>query len=137
MTADQVNRLIISLIVIGNFSKDIHYSCHGEAFYSKHIFVDKFETAEYIDLLKEVCLLGKDLRPYGSRYYLQEASKDLVDPREDNDLQNFKTLQDYVKQTLDFINSLDGLTRAEENLIGAIAQDLQQYYGLINLQIED
>lgn len=134
---EQINKLIILLTVVCNFSKDIHYTAHGSAFYSKHIFVDKFETAEYIDMIKEVCLLGKDLRPQGSKYYLAEASKLLVNAYEDDDKQNFKLLQQYVKNTLDFINALTDLNKAEENLIGAIAQDLQQYYGLINLQIED
>lgn len=133
---EQINQLIVYLLVISNFSKDVHYTAHGDAFYSKHLLVDKFETAEYIDMLKEACLLGKGVRPLPAKNYLKEASYLLAVPEENNDKQNFETLQNYIENTLDFINNMGNLTKADENVIGDIAQDLQQYRGLINLQVE-
>ena len=49
----------------------------------------------------------------------------------------FVLLQKLIGDTLVHIETLDGLSKADENLIGAIAQDLQQYYGLLNLRIEN
>lgn len=133
---DQIENLIISLIVIKEFSKDIHYTAHGDAFYAKHLFVDKFDWDEHIDLLKECCLLGNDERPKASKEYLEKAIKLLTAPEEKDDKENFIMLFGFIKQTLEAINNMTNLTKADENVIGGIAQDLQQYKGLINLQIE-
>ena len=133
---EQIDNLIVALIAIDNFSKDIHYTAHGSSFYAKHLFADKFNFDESIDLLKECCLLGNNERPKASKYYLEQASRLIVEPKENDDKINFKFLLDIIGQTLDLINRMQDLTKADENVIGGIAQDLQQYKGLINLQIE-
>ena len=133
---DNIDSLIVSLIVIKEFSKDIHYTAHGEAFYSKHLLVDKFNFDESIDLLKECCLLGNDERPKASKEYLKLASDFIPGPDENNDKHNFELLFGIIDGTLKQINSMQGLNKADENVIGGIAQDLQQYKGLINLQVE-
>lgn len=133
---EQIDSLIVILIVIKEFSKDIHYTCHGEAFYAKHIFMDKFDFDEHLDMLKECCLLGNDERPKSSKFYLNAAQQLLAEPRENDDKANFKVLYDYIEKALEAINSFKDLTKADENVIGGIAQDLQQYKGLINLQVE-
>jgi len=132
-----MNQLITLLTVIQNFSKDIHYTCHGESFFGKHLLVDKFDFNESIDLIKECCLLGHGLRPLAAKEYLQKASSILVAPKEDNDKENFLTLQKYIQNALHQIQNLSNLTKADENVIGGVAQDLQQYYGLLNLQVEE
>ena len=43
MQREQIDDLIVQLIVVKEFSKDIHYTCHGESFYAKHLLVDKFD----------------------------------------------------------------------------------------------
>lgn len=133
---EQIDNLIVALIAIKEFSKDIHYTAHGSAFYSKHIFVEKFNFDESIDLLKECCLLGNGLRPLASVEYLQRAINKLTIPEENNDNKNFKTLDAYLYLALDLIKSMQELSKADENVIGGIAQDLQQYKGLVNLQVE-
>ena len=133
---EQIDNLIVNLMIIQNFSKDIHYTCHGDAFYSKHLLVDKFNFDEAIDLLKECCLLGNGDRPLASVEYLQKALAILPIPLEDNDKENFKTLGALLFKTLGLIDNMQNLSKADENVIGGIAQDLQQYKGLINLQIE-
>ena len=132
-----MNNLISLLITIQEFSKDIHYTCHGESFFGKHLLVDKFDFSDSIDLIKECCLLGRGLRPLSSKEYLTNASNNLVAPKEDNDKENFLTLQKYIQEALHQIQALTDLTKADENVIGGIAQDLQQYYGLLNLQVEE
>ena len=137
MQREQIDELIVQLIVIKEFSKDIHYTCHGEAFYAKHLLVDKFSWDESIDLLKECVLLGHDERPKTSKEYLNEASTVLMIPDVANDKRNFNILLELINMTLLNINGLQNLSKADENVIGSIAQDLQQYKGLINLQIEE
>ena len=136
MQREQIDNLIVQLIVIKEFSKDIHYTCHGEAFYAKHLLVDKFDWDSHLDLLKECCLLGNDERPKTSKEYLELAAENLRIPKEKDDKDNFAILYDFINVALIGINAMQDLSKADENVIGGIAQDLQQYKGLINLQIE-
>lgn len=133
---DQLDNLIVALIAIKEFSKDIHYTSHGDAFYAKHLLVDKFNFDESIDLLKECCLLGNGIRPLASVEYLQRAINQLAIPEEKNDKKNFETLDNMISECLIKMEAMQDLTKADENVIGGIAQDLQQYKGLINLQVE-
>ena len=133
---EQIDSLIISLIVIKEFSKDIHYTAHGDAFFAKHLLVDKFEFNDDIDLLKECCLLGNNERPKSSKFYLGAAASLLVEAKENDDKFNFNVLLKYLDETLNTINNMKDLTKADENVIGGIAQKLQQYKGLVNLQVE-
>lgn len=132
---EQIDNLIVNLMVIQNFSKDIHYTCHGDAFYSKHLLVDKFNFDEAIDLLKECCLLGNGERPLASKEYIEQAYLKLMIPGK-NDKANFEFLGKIIFETLEQIDDIPDLSKADENVIGGIAQDLQQYKGLINLQVE-
>lgn len=133
---EQIDNLIINLMVIQNFSKDIHYTCHGDAFYSKHLLVDKFNFDEAIDLLKECCLLGNGDRPLTSKEYLGRAFNLIPSPELKTDKENFEFLGKIIFETLEQIDDIPDLSKANENVIGGIAQDLQQYKGLINLQVE-
>lgn len=132
---EQIDDLIVDLIVIKEFSKDIHYTCHGDAFYSKHLLVDKFDWDEHIDLLKECCLLGNGERPLSSYEYLTNAVNRVPRPNEADDKSNFKILGEKVNNALDKISQFKDIHKADENVIGNVAQDLQQYLGLINLQV--
>lgn len=132
---EQIDNLIINLMVIQEFSKDIHYTCHGEGFFGKHLLVDKFNFNDDIDLLKECCLLGNGDRPLSSVEYVQKTIAILPIPLENNDQENFKTLSALLFKTLGLIDDMKELSKADENVIGGIAQKLQQYKGLINLQV--
>jgi len=138
MQREQIDDLIVLLIAIDNFSKDIHYTVHSEAFYAKHLLVDKFNFDDSKDLLIECCLLGNDERPLPSKEYLRRASDITPAPALNNDKANFENLRTIlINDALTTINNMQDLSKADENVIGGIAQDLQQYKGLINLQIED
>lgn len=132
---EQFNSLIVYLMAIKEFSRDIHYTCHGDAFYSKHLLVDKFDWDEHIDLLKECCLLGNGERPLASYEYMTNAINIIPHPYNDNDKDNFALLAKLLNETLDGVGQFKDIHKADENVIGNIAQDLQQYLGLINLQI--
>nr|DAT18316.1 MAG TPA: hypothetical protein [Caudoviricetes sp.] len=142
---DNINKLICYLIAIQQYAKDIHYTVHGDAFYAKHLFADRIANGqadddvmtEYIDQMKEVCVLGHEYHTLTSLQYLQGAIELLPEVAELDDKQNFLNMHSLLKECLTFIDELQGLTRADENLIGAIAQDLQNNFGLLNLQIEE
>lgn len=130
-----IDEVIVYLIAIKEFSKDIHYTCHGDAFYSKHLLVDKFNWDDHIDLLKECCLLGNAERPLSSKEYLKRAVDLIPTPELKDDKRNFETLASRLRDILTKIDEIEITNSADSNVVGNIAQDLQQYLGLINLQI--
>lgn len=134
---ENINKLIEYLIAISNFAKDIHYNSKGDAFYGKHLLADRIQEnlSEYLDQIKEVFFLASDKEPLPSGEYLSRATS-LIPEIALEDKANFKSMQNLIVVTLQHIEGLTDLTKGEENLIGAIAQDLQNSLGLINLQIK-
>ena len=135
---EDINKLIEYLIAISNFVKDIHYNCKGEAFYSKHLLADRIEEniADYLDQIKEVFFLAADKEPLPSGEYLSRATSFIPEIAEE-DKANFKSMQNLLVVTLQHIETLKDLTKGEENLIGAIAENLQTSLGLTNKQIKE
>lgn len=136
---DNFNKLISYLLAIANFAKDIHYSCHGESFYGKHLFADRIQENiyEFIDQIKEICLLGNDVEPLSSIEYLRQAADIIPVKKPTDDKTNFKEMQNLIIEALTVIEEIRDITKGEENLIGAIAQDLQNNLGLVNLQVKE
>lgn len=134
----EINNLIILLIAIQNYCKDIHYNSKGEAFYSKHLLADRIQEniSDYIDRIKEVSILGNDEITLPSSQYLQKAAE-LIPDISPSDRENFKSLEKLIITTLSFIEKLDNITKGEDNLYSAIAEDLQNSLGLINRQIKE
>lgn len=142
---ENINKLIALLIAIKGYAKNIHYTVHGNAFYGKHLFADKIAGAGedndevidgYIDLLKEVCILGHGFDTLSTEEYYNNSLELFPETSNDDDQLNFANMLTLLVQTLDFIENLKGLSKGDENLIGAIAQDLQQNVGLLSLQIK-
>lgn len=133
MDRKNFDNLIAHLLAIGNYAKDIHYNCSGANFYSDHLLADRFtgDIYEYIDQLKEICLLGHNLKPLHSSEYLVQASA-LIPAGAD-----FKAMRTLMVDTLVIIESIRDISRGDENLIGAIAQDVQNNIGLINIMYGD
>ena len=127
---DQINNLIIHLMAICHYAKDIHYNCKGDDFYGKHLFADRIceNLDEYIDQLKEICLLGHRQRPLDSSKYLLDAATLIPSKKAD-----FKAMKDLLLDTLVIIEEITGIAKGDENLLGTIAQDLQNNVGLINI----
>lgn len=136
---ENINKLICYLLAIVNFAKDIHYTCKGEAFYSKHLLADRIQDGlyDFIDGIKETCLLGNDILPLPSGEYLSGAAN-LLPQVEDDDKKNFLAMQNLLTDCLALMQKMlmDTETpRAEVSLVDGIAQDLQQKLGLVNLQV--
>ena len=134
---DKINLLIEYLIAIQSYSKDIHYNAKGEAFYSKHLLADRIQENlyDYIDQIKEVCFLAANKEPLPSGEYLSRATSFIPEITE-NDKENFKLMENLLTVALENIEKVKDLTKGEENLIGAIAQDLQTSLGLVEQQIK-
>ena len=129
MNRENIDNLIVHLMAISNYAKDIHYNCSGANFYGNHLFADRIaeNLSDYIDQLKEICLLGHQLKPLASSVYLVRASK--IVPA----YSNFGTMRELLIKTLALIEQIKGISKGDENLIGAIAQDIQNNVGLINI----
>lgn len=134
---DKINLLIEYLIAIQSYSKDIHYNAKGDAFYSKHLLADRIQENlyDYIDQIKEVCFLAANKEPLPSGEYLSRATSFIPEITED-DKENFKLMENLLTVALENIEKVKDLTKGEENLIGAIAQDLQTSLGLVEQQIK-
>lgn len=132
---ENINNLICFLVALQNFCKDIHYNSKGDAFYSKHLLVDRVQDniSDYIDRIKEVAILGNDEQTLPSWEYLNAATG-LIPEISENDLDNFKNLAALITSTLSVLEECEG-SKGEENLYGAIAEDLQNSLGLVNRQI--
>jgi DNA-binding ferritin-like protein len=135
---EEINKLIEYLIAIQNFCRDLHYTVKGESFYSKHLLADRIQENlnEYLDQIKEIFFLASYKEPLPSGEYLSRATS-LIPQIANEDKANFVSMQNLLVVTLEHIESLQNLTKGEENLIGAIAQDLQNSLGLVNLQVKD
>ena len=133
---DNINNLICSLIALQNFCKDIHYNAKGDAFYSKHLLVDRVQDniSDYIDRIKEICILGNDDETLPSGEYLSRATS-LIPKLDKNDKTDFTSLQNLIVNILTLIQSIEPATKGEDNLYGTIAEDLQNSLGLINRQL--
>ena len=129
MERDKIDNLIIYLMAISNLAKDIHYNCQGSNFYGNHLFADRINEnlGEYIDQIKEICLLGHSFKPLSSSEYLNRAAKTVpIEP-------SFSSMSELILNTLMLIENIEGVSKGDENLLGAIAQDLQNNIGLINI----
>lgn len=137
-----MDKLIFCLTAIYNFAKDIHYSAHGQAFYSKHELADRIANNmnDYIDRIKETILLADDIAPKSSKEYLQGAIGLIPDRELADDIENFSRLKILMIETLSHIEDLtqtEDLTHGSQNLIDEIASDIQSNLGLVNLQIKE
>lgn len=135
---NKFNQLIIYLVAIQYFAKDIHYSVVGEVFYGQHLFADRiYEPLDnYIDSIKENCLLFEKILPLSGKEYLAQASL-IIPERVSESIQNWLSMRELHIKTLNFIESIkNDLTTGEANLIGNIAENLNNNLGLLNLQCE-
>ena len=133
-----INNLICLLLALQNYCKDIHYNSKGDAFYSKHLLADRIQDniSDYIDRIKEVFFLAADKEPLKSAEYLKKAAE-FVPEISGNDKESFERLKDLLIKTMKQTEKLSKLTKGEENLIGTIAEDLQNSLGLVNRQVKD
>ena len=131
MNRSKIDNLIIYLLAIANYAKDIHYNCPGASFYGQHLLADRFadNLYDYIDQLKEICLLGHGFKTLHSSIYLARAAQMI--PKEIS----FSKMHTLMLNCLQDIESITDISKGDENLLGAIAQDIQNNAGLLNIML--
>ena len=134
-----INNIIKHIVAIREFAKDIHYTCHGDSFYAKHLLSDRVynDLEPYADKLKESCLLGEQQRPLASLLYLQGAIDLLIKPNLTSDLTNFAYLKTLIHNCWKLVEECKGQSSfGREDLLGSISNTLQTLEGLISLQMQ-
>lgn len=133
---DNINKLIAMLMAIAGYSKDIHYTASGDAFLSKHQLADRVYDGinDQIDSIKEVFFLGNNLLPLTSAEYQISSVAFIPQVQKDNDQVNFEELALLINSALTLIDNLTDLGCGENNLVGGVAESLQQKLGLIYRQ---
>lgn len=136
---ENINQLICYILAIANFAKDIHYTCHSDAFYGKHLLADRIYDGlnDFQDEIKETLLLGSGYIPLPSKDYNRGADDLTPDVYDNNDKANFDAIKALIERTIAYIDKIEPKTRAENKLLDDICADLQQKLGLINLQVKE
>ena len=128
---NEFNLLIIYLMAIQGKAKDIHYTCSGANFYGNHLFADRIADGidDFIDQIKETCLLGHGNKPlFASEYYAQAAEKT------DNN-NTFASLLELIIDCLAHIEQMKNLSRGDSQLLDSIAGKLQNDKGLLEIML--
>lgn len=131
---DEIEKLISYLFAIQAFSKDVHYSLKGEAFYSKHLLADYIYKGidEQIDTIIETCVLPF-INPSSIDHYWYEATQILNKTPYEADFENLLNL---LCEVLRFINSTE-FSNTASSLIDDIGKDLQRKAGLLTRQVKN
>lgn len=132
-TVKQINDFIVKLMVIKNFSKDIHYTAQS---YSDHLLADRIADGleDYCDELKENVLLGNASKVAPSSYYLEKASKEVPELKEDIE-DNIEELFWLIDRTVKSTSGLK-LDRGDNSLIDGICEKLKNAKGLLFLRLD-
>lgn len=127
------NTLIIYLMAIYGKAKDIHYTCGGPNFYGDHLFADRIANGinEFIDQIKETCLLGHGEKPLFAYQYFKEVDKLL------NMDASFASLLDLITNCLAHIEQMQNLSRGDGQLLDSIAGKLQNDKGLLEIMFRN
>ena len=126
---NQFDILITYLMAIEGKAKDLHYNCFGDDFYGKHLFADRIAEGidEFIDQIKETCILGKGKKPLFANKYFEEASK-LTD-----DSIQFRAVYNLIVDCLVHIEGISNVSRGDSKLLDDIANKLQNDKGLLHI----
>ena len=127
------NELIIYLMAIEGKAKDIHYTCSGADFYGKHLFADRIADGidDFIDQIKETCLLGHGEKPlFASEYYAMAGN--MVDKNN-----TFQSMLDLILDTLAHIETMKNISKGDSKLLDDIAGKLQNDKGLLHIMLGD
>lgn len=132
-TVKQINDLIVKLMAIKGFAKDIHYTAQQ---YGDHLLADRVQEDldEKCDELKENVLLGNNAKVLKSSEYYEKASKEVPELK-DNIEDNIEELFWLVSRTLKFCDGLK-LDRADSSLVDGICEKLKNAKGLLFLRLD-
>lgn len=137
-------KLLSMLYALKLGASDTHYWVKRDSFWGDHKFADYIRNGEddddhilddYIDAINEVCFLGaKKPTPYSKD--IIEAAIKYIPVKVSEEKLMFHNLGKLIYDILSLIeNIIPEASTGEANLLGNIAQDLQQRYGLIQKRV--
>lgn len=136
---DKVFKIIGLLQTINGYAYDIHYSSSGSLFYEEHLLSERVgdsdEIYDFKDDVIETVYLGRGKDAPLSEEISEFVSKITPELTDSSD-KNFKNLRDLISYTLVEIETLENLSRGEEDLFGSIAHVLQRHNGLLFKQLD-
>ena len=132
----QYNLLIVLLMIIQCFAKDIHYTAKGPAFYAKHIFVDLVgdDIDGFIDDIKETVFLGQGIIPPASKNLFMAAAVGAPEVLP-LDIANFMILKEFVDQVRGLIKNMEAPSRGANSLLDSIGEHMDKMSGLLFRQL--
>lgn len=135
----KIFEVICDLQTISNYAYDIHYSSSGSFFYQEHLFSERIgdveETYDAKDDIIETVYLGRGIDAPLSEDITNRVAELTPVVSGDSDA-DFKQLRELVIKALVDVESLEDLTRGEEDLFGSIAHVLQRHNGLLFRQLD-
>lgn len=134
-----MEKIIISLEVVKAVSNDLHYFVKGDAFYGKHLLMDRINEnlQGFIDDIKENYYMARGLIVPSNKETLYDACKAIKYPEaERGGREDIEILSNALKVALYTIEgfireNLTTLTAGDNDLLGRISSDLQKSYGLL------
>lgn len=136
-----MEKLITYLYATFATAKNAHYREGGVSFYANHLLADLHveKLIDYADDIFEVYYLGKAQTPPDLKAVFL-STQELIPPPGAGNLILTEQLKNIIEAALGHIaelNSVESLTVGEANLVGNIAQDLQQWHGLLGRVLAD
>lgn len=126
--------VLVMLKVIKGTSKDLHYTAQGTVFLTIHELADKIGDGldDYIDDLIEVGWLGAGLEAPTAQSIHEAAARALKAERlsQTELLMRLRFLNQSLLEQLDQCSN--GAAAGVANLLGGIAQDIQQRTGFLD-----
>lgn len=128
---DKYNNLIVDLMVIQGYARDLHYNV---ADYSIHLFADRVNEGldDFIDEIKETCLLAKGIKVLRSYEYYQKVSHALI-----IDEISLQSLKKILLDVLTKIEYVGNISVGDSDLLGRIGNKLQNSLGILNILLKD
>ena len=124
-----MKELLERLYAISTTAKNCHYDFRE---YGDHLLtdVDYLTRINQIDEINEICFLGLGEEAPNQKEILEGSLKFAPELKED-EKENLSLLKGVVKETLVYIQKMDLKVVGVANLVGAIAQDLLKFHGLL------
>lgn len=132
-TVNQINNIIVDIMVILNFAKDIHYSCKE---YGDHLLSDRvIQDLDIVDDIKENILLGNNASVPVSSLYLSKASTRVPKLEEDVE-KNFLTLHKLLDNLVKTCGGIK-LDRGDSALIDNLCEAAKKGKALLWLRTQN
>lgn len=125
--------IIVKLLAIYHYAKDIHYQAHGDNFYAIHLLMDQIceNIHDQIDAINEVGYLGMAKDAPHSADVLKVAQATIPEIEEDG-WRNLSNLAFLIIDTIDSISNADvGEISGVQSLLDDIQKTLLQKRGLL------